>query len=153
MGARASFALVPGSQAVMRSAWAAALMPVALLNGAASPLAQPASPRQVGLPAAETRAAIPPDNPQTPAKIALGQRLFFDSRLSADGTIACSTCHDPVHAFTDGKVVSTGIKGRTGQRNSPTVLNALYNKLQFWDGRAATLEEQAAMPIVNSVEM
>jgi cytochrome c peroxidase len=109
--------------------------------------------RQVGLPAAATRASIPTDNPQTPEKVALGQQLFFDAHLSADGTIACSTCHDPARAFTDGKAVSAGIGGRAGQRNSPTVLNARYNATQFWDGRAATLEQQAALPIVNSVEM
>jgi cytochrome c peroxidase len=124
-----------------------------LPNTAASPLAQPRSMRQVGLPAAATRASIPTDNPQTPEKVALGQQLFFDAHLSADGTIACSTCHDPARAFTDGKAVSAGIGGRAGQRNSPTVLNALYNATQFWDGRAATLEQQAALPIVNSVEM
>src|SRR6266850_1918950 len=103
--------------------------------------------------AAATRAAIPPDNPQTPEKIALGQKLFFDGRLSADGTVACSTCHDPARAFTDGRPTSVGIKGRMGQRNAPTILNALYNKTQFWDGRVKTLEEQAALPIVNPVEM
>jgi cytochrome c peroxidase len=129
------------------------IRPADVVSAAASPLAQPKSMRQVGLPEAATRAAIPPDNPQTPEKVALGQQLFFDTRLSADGTISCSTCHDPARAFTDGKTVSTGIAGRAGQRNSPTVLNALYNKFQFWDGRAATLEEQAGMPIVNSVEM
>jgi len=95
----------------------------------------------------------PPDNPQTPEKIALGQKLFFEGRLSADGTVACATCHDPARAFTDGRPASVGIHGRTGQRNAPTVLNALYNKTQFWDGRAKTLEEQAASPIVNSFEM
>jgi cytochrome c peroxidase len=109
--------------------------------------------RQVGVPAAATHAAIPADNPQTPEKIALGQRLFFDARLSADGTIACSTCHDPARAFTDGMTVSMGIGGRAGQRNAPTILSSLYNATQFWDGRAATLEQQAALPIVNSVEM
>jgi cytochrome c peroxidase len=122
-------------------------------NTAANPLAQPKSMRQVGLPTAATRASIPADNPQTPEKVALGQQLFFDAHLSADGTIACSTCHDPARAFTDGKAVSAGIAGRVGQRNSPTVLNALYNATQFWDGRAVTLEQQAALPIVNSVEM
>jgi cytochrome c peroxidase len=116
-------------------------------------LAQPKSTRQVGFPAAATEAAIPTDNPQTPEKVALGQRLFFDARLSADGTITCSTCHDPARAFTDGKPVSAGIGGRLGQRNSPTILNALYNATQFWDGRVETLEQQAALPIVNSVEM
>jgi cytochrome c peroxidase len=120
---------------------------------AAGPLARPRSLHQIGAPADATRAAIPLDNPQTPEKIALGERLFFDGRLSADGSVACSTCHDPARAFTDGKPVSIGIKGRVGQRNAPTVLNALYNKTQFWDGRVKTLEEQAALPIVNAVEM
>ena len=117
------------------------------------PLAQPKSIHQVGLPTAATRAAIPPDNPQTPEKIALGQQLFFDGRLSVDGTVACSSCHDPARAFTDGRPTSVGIKGRIGQRNAPTILNALYNKTQFWDGRVKTLEEQAALPIVNPAEM
>src|SRR2546422_5178019 len=119
----------------------------------AGPLAQPKSIHQVGVPAAATRAAIPPDNPQTAEKIALGQKLFFDGRLSADGTVACSTCHDPARAFADGRPTSVGIKSRIGQRNAPTILNALYNKTQFWDGRVKTLEDQAALPIVNPVEM
>jgi cytochrome c peroxidase len=117
------------------------------------PLAQPKSLQQVGVPVKMTRAAIPPDNPQTPEKISLGQKLFFDRRLSVDGTVSCSTCHDPAHAFSERKPTSVGIKGRVGQRNAPTVLNALYNKTQFWDGRVNTLEEQAPLPIVNSVEM
>ena len=116
-------------------------------------LAAPRSLRQVGVPERATRAAIPPDNPQTADKIALGEKLFFDGRLSADGTVACSTCHDPNRAFTDGRPASIGIEGRAGQRNAPTILNALYNKTQFWDGRAKTLEEQAALPIINSIEM
>ncbi len=117
------------------------------------PLAQPKSLQQVGVPVEMTRAAIPADNPQTPEKIFLGQKLFFDRRLSADGMVSCSTCHNPAFAFTDRKPTSIGIKDRVGQRNAPTVLNALYNKMQFWDGRVNTLEEQAALPIVNSVEM
>jgi len=84
---------------------------------------------------------------------ALGRKLFFDVRLSADGTVACGTCRDPARAFTDGRPTSVGIKGRMGQRNAPTILNALYNKTQFWDGRVKTLEEQAALPIVNPNEM
>ena len=119
----------------------------------AGPLAQPRSLQQTGVPLNATRAAIPPDNLQTPEKIALGQRLFFELRLSVDGTVACSTCHDPNRAFTDGRPVSIGIDGRVGQRNAPTILNALYNKTQFWDGRVRTLEEQAAQPIVNPIEM
>jgi cytochrome c peroxidase len=98
-------------------------------------------------------AEVPPDNPQTPEKIALGEKLFFDGRLSADGTVACATCHNPALAFTDGRPTSVGFKGRVGQRNAPTVMNALYNKAQFWDGRAKTLEDQAALPIVNPSEM
>jgi cytochrome c peroxidase len=116
-------------------------------------LARPRPLEQRGLPAEATRAAIPPDNPQTADKIALGQKLFFDGRLSADGTVACSSCHDPARAFTDGRRVSIGIKGRIGQRNAPTILNALYNRTQFWDGRAESLEQQAAFPIVNPSEM
>jgi cytochrome c peroxidase len=119
----------------------------------AGPLARPKSVHQLGVPVGATNAAIPSDNPQTQEKIALGEMLFFDGRLSADGTVACSTCHDPARAFTDGRPTSIGIKGRVGQRNSPTVLNALFNKTQFWDGRAKTLEEQAALPIVNPSEM
>ena len=120
---------------------------------AADPLAQPRPLTQVGVPPAATRAAIPPDNRQTPEKIALGQRLFFEPNLSADGTVACASCHDPRRAFTDGRPASIGIHGRVGQRNAPSILNALYNKTQFWDGRAATLEQQAAQPIVNPDEM
>src|SRR5580692_27742 len=76
----------------------------------AGPLAAPKSLHQVGVPVEATRAAVPADNPQTPEKIALGEKLFFDGRLSADGTVACSTCHDPAHAFTDGRATSVGIK-------------------------------------------
>ena len=117
------------------------------------PLAQPRSQNQVGFPAALTASVIPPASPLTPAAVALGEKLFFDSRLSGDGTIACATCHDPARAFTDGSPTSVGIQGRVGQRNAPTVLNALYSKTQFWDGRVSTLEQQAALPITNPFEM
>src|SRR5205807_8051199 len=119
----------------------------------AGPLASPRSLQQIGLPAELTRTVTPPDNPQTPEKIALGQKLFFEGRLSPDDTVACATCHDPARAFSDGRPVSIGIHGRVGQRNAPTVLNALYNKHQFWDGRVTTLEQQAALPITNPFEM
>ena len=117
------------------------------------PLAQPRSLKQLGVPLLQTLAEIPADNPQTPEKIALGMKLFFDPRLSADGTVACASCHNPDRAFTDGRPTTVGFKGRVGQRNAPTILNALYNKKQFWDGRAKTLEDQAAMPITNPSEM
>lgn len=119
----------------------------------AGPLAQPRSPDQVGFPSALTASVIPPGSPLTPATVGLGEKLFFDSRLSGDGTVACATCHDPARAFTDGRPTSVGINGRVGQRNAPTVLNALYNKTQFWDGRVNTLEQQAALPITNPFEM
>ncbi|MGC3971199.1 MAG: cytochrome-c peroxidase [Pirellulales bacterium] len=135
------------------------LVPPALAAGVApplpfdGPLAAPRSENQVGLPIERTKRAIPVDNPQSPERIALGRVLFLDARLSADGSVACASCHDPERAFTDGRPTSIGIHGRAGQRNSPTVLNALYNKTQFWDGRAATLEEQALLPITNPDEM
>jgi cytochrome c peroxidase len=116
-------------------------------------LAQPRSQDQVGFPAALTQSVIPPSSPLTPAVVALGEKLFFDSRLSEDGTVACVTCHDPARAFTDGRPTSVGVHGRVGQRNAPTILNALYNKTQFWDGRVHTLEQQAALPITNPFEM
>ncbi|HSO73647.1 MAG TPA: cytochrome c peroxidase [Blastocatellia bacterium] len=96
---------------------------------------------------------IPKDNPMTAAKVELGRKLFFDPRLSADGTISCATCHDPARAFADGKRVAEGIRGRRGERNSPTLLNAMFNASQFWDGRAGSLEEQAGMPLTNPDEM
>src|SRR5579864_2937360 len=84
----------------------------------------------------------PTDNPYSPQKAYLGRLLYFDTRLSADGTVSCGTCHIPKLAFTDGVAFSAGIKGRTGTRNAPTVLNRAYSLAQFWDGRALTLEEQ-----------
>jgi cytochrome c peroxidase len=96
---------------------------------------------------------VPEDNPMTAEKIALGKLLYFDKRLSKDGTIACSTCHDPEMAWTEHEATSTGIGGQVGGANSPTVINAAYAKAQFWDGRAATLEEQALGPIENPIEM
>jgi cytochrome c peroxidase len=116
------------------------------------PLAEPRSSNQVGFPAVLTQYVISPVTLRS-ARVALGQRLFFESRLSGDGTVACATCHDPARAFTDGRPLSVGIHGRVGQRNAPTVLNALYNKHQFWDGRVATLEQQAALPITDPFEM
>ena len=119
----------------------------------AGPLAEPRSQDQIGYPMELTKSVIPPSSPLTPSVVALGEKLFFDSRLSGDGTVACASCHDPALAFTDGRPVSIGIAGRAGQRNAPTILNALYNKTQFWDGRVDTLEEQAALPITNPFEM
>ena len=114
-------------------------------------MAEPKSVDQIGFPAELTRQTIPPDNPQTPDKTTLGEKLFFDGRLSADGTVACSTCRSRPR-FTDGKPTSIGINGGVDQRSAPSILNALHNKTYFWGGRAKTLEDQA-LPIVNSIEM
>ena len=96
---------------------------------------------------------IPEDNPMTAAKIELGRMLYFDKRLSKDGTVACATCHDPTLGWAERTPTSTGINDQVGGRNSPTVINAAYAPTQFWDGRAATLEEQALGPIENPIEM
>ena len=96
---------------------------------------------------------VPPANPLTPEKIALGKKLFSDPRLSGDGSLTCASCHDPAHGFADHRAVSTGILGRTGDRNVPTLLGRGYGALQFWDGRAASLEEQVTQPISNPLEM
>ncbi len=96
---------------------------------------------------------IPKDNQPTADTIALGRKLFYDKRVSVDGTLSCASCHEPSAYFTDGKNVSTGVRGALGVRNAPTILNAAYMPFQFWDGRAITLEQQAAFPIANPVEM
>jgi cytochrome c peroxidase len=95
---------------------------------------------------------VPAENPQTPAKIALGDKLFRDARFSIDGTVSCATCHSDNQAFTDGKQFSTGHHGLIGTRNAPTVINAAFYKSQFWDGREPDLENQSKQPFVNSVE-
>jgi cytochrome c peroxidase len=96
---------------------------------------------------------IPVDNPQTKEKIELGKMLFFDPRLSMDGTISCNSCHNVMSHGGDGRPVGAGIHGQRGGRGSPTVWNSAYHTVQFWDGRAVSLEEQAKGPLTNSVEM
>jgi cytochrome c peroxidase len=96
---------------------------------------------------------VPEENPQNAPKIALGRRLFFDTRLSADNSVSCARCHEPARAFADAKRVSTGVFGRTGTRNAPSLINRGYGSAFFWDGRAVTLEEQVLGPIENPVEL
>ena len=100
----------------------------------------------------ETKVIIPEDNPLTKEKIELGRLLVFDKRLSKDNTIACMSCHLAKFAFTDGKPVSTGIRGQKGGRSAPASLNRVFSSAQFWDGRAATLEEQSVGPFINPIE-
>ena len=95
----------------------------------------------------------PADNPQTDAKVRLGAQLYFDTRLSADATISCATCHDPRTGWANPNPTDTGIGGQVGGRNSGTVINSAYMRSQFWDGRAGSLEEQALGPIHNPIEM
>lgn len=98
--------------------------------------------------------ALPrPKNNDSDEMIALGQRLFFDQRLSSTGTVSCASCHDIPKGGDDGQAVSTGINGLKGDRNAPSVLNAVFLKRLFWDGRARSLEEQAVGPLMNPIEM
>lgn len=96
---------------------------------------------------------LPSELPLDARKVELGRRLFHDTRLSRDASVACATCHDLSKAGTDGRPLAVGIDGRVGERNSPTVFNTAFNFRQFWDGRAATLEQQAAGPVHNPLEM
>src|SRR5882724_11698804 len=96
---------------------------------------------------------FPADNPPTAETIALGRLLFFDPILSLDRTVSCAMCHDRQSGFSDGKKISTGMGNKAGRRNAPTILNAAFNQLQFWDGRAASLEAQTLEPVTNPVEM
>ncbi|MBX3024547.1 c-type cytochrome [bacterium] len=98
-------------------------------------------------------AYIPDNNPMSDDKIALGKLLYFDERLSKDRTVSCASCHMPFHGFADPNRTSPGVGHQFGARNSPTVMNRLFSKAQFWDGRAKDLEEQAHGPLVNPVEM
>lgn len=96
---------------------------------------------------------VPLENPLTVERWDLGRKLYFDPILSADATMACASCHSPKKGFTDQSAVSVGIGGQKGGMSAPTVINSAYNPRQFWDGRAASLEEQAQGPVGNPVEM
>jgi cytochrome c peroxidase len=127
--------------------FARALLALSLLeaSGFAGASAEP-----LGLPPTP----VPADNPQTPEKSALGDKLFHDKRFSIDGTVSCSTCHDDSKAFTDSPLkTSQGHHKLTGSRNAPTVVNAAYFTSMFWDGRSRSLEDQSQFPMVNPVEM
>jgi cytochrome c peroxidase len=95
----------------------------------------------------------PADNPTTQAKVELGKMLFMDPRFSSTGTVACNSCHNIMEGGDDSRSVSMGVHGKMGGRNAPTVWNAAFHSVQFWDGRAATLEDQAKGPVSNPVEM
>jgi cytochrome c peroxidase len=96
---------------------------------------------------------VPTENPLTLEKIELGKQLYFDPRLSRDDTISCASCHDPKKGWSNGEAFATGVRGQVGGRSAPTIINAAYSDLQFWDGRAHRLEGQALGPIQNPIEM
>lgn len=132
------------------------LLPQAATAAEGVEFANPAPPRSArhvwaALPEV---APAPADNPTTPARVALGRRLFFEKKLSGDGSLACASCHDLfASAGADGRPTAKGIAGQLGMRNTPTVWNAAFQSVLFWDGRAASLEEQAMGPILNPLEM
>jgi cytochrome c peroxidase len=133
---------------------AAAAIVAALAAAAAAGDAKPARRARRGrlapLPAA---APAPVDNPTTPEKAALGRQLFFDVRLSGANDVRCATCHNPRAGWADGRAGSPAIGGGALARNTPTVLNAGLHARLLWDGRAASLEEQALLPILSPIEM
>src|ERR1051326_6506208 len=95
----------------------------------------------------------PADNPISDAKAKLGDMIFDEKRVSSDNSIACNTCQSPRNGFTTHTEASRGVGDQIGKRNAPSILNAMFYKTMFWDGRAATLEEQATLPILNPIEM
>lgn len=105
------------------------------------------------LEALPTQAPEPADNPSTPEKIELGKQLYHDPRLSSTGTVSCASCHNTMLGGEDNRPNSVGVGAQTGGRSAPTVWNAAFNKVQFWDGRAESLEAQAAGPVTNPIEM
>jgi cytochrome c peroxidase len=115
---------------------------------------RPSSPAiEIGAPLGLPPVPIPSDNWPTADSIALGRKLFYDVKLSRDESLSCASCHNPALHFTDGQQVAKGIGSQLGTRNTPSLLNAAYNIDQFWDGRAASLEQQAGSPIVSPKEM
>ncbi len=107
--------------------------------------------RDIG--ALPTAVPIPPTNLQYAEKVTLGKQLYFDGRLSKNNAISCAFCHNPATGFADPKQTSVGVTGERGGRQAPTVYNTAFNPVQFWDGRAGSLEEQAIGPIHNPIEM
>ena len=121
-------------------------------NHSQSPMEEEPSDRAVS----DSLDALTPLHPMAglaPERVLLGRGLFHDVRLSADQTLSCASCHDLAHGGVDGKRFSVGVRGAVGGINAPSVLNSGFSIAQFWDGRAASLEEQAAGPIHNPIEM
>ena len=96
---------------------------------------------------------VPDDNPLTAERIELGRQLFFDTRLSRDGSLSCASCHEPARGFADARPIAVGVDGRQGRRNAPALINRGYGRAFFWDGRARSLEEQVVKPIEDPNEL
>ena len=142
----------PGAVTIKVVCWLAAVTLVACVAHVTSDRAP--GPLQLETPQGlDLYFPVPTDNPLIPAKVALGERLFFEPLLSADGKLSCSSCHRPEHVFSDTVAVSPGVYGRRGTRNAPSIVNAAYGESFFWDGRAATLEDQVLQPIQAPNEM
>src|SRR6201993_1657391 len=127
-----------------------------LAVGVSAPAQQPtpgAAPVVPLFSAEVIKSFTPADNPRTDAKAKLGDMIFDEKRVSVDNSIACNTCHSPRNGFTTHTEASRGVRDQIGKRNAPSILNTVFYKSMFWDGRAATLEEQATLPILNPVEM
>lgn len=134
-------AKVPATSVLVAGLLAAAAVSTAV---AATNAPWPPLPAQAPAPAA---------NPTTPAKVELGKKLYFDPRVSIDGTVSCNSCHNVMEGGDDERAFSSGVRGQRGGRSAPTVWNAAFLSVQFWDGRAPSLEEQAKGPVINPVEM
>lgn len=133
--------------------FAAVLIPGLLMVASSATSNGQESPHEFVIPKSLGKLKYPEDNLSDPRKIALGKQLYFDPRLSADSTVSCATCHNPKHGWSDARATSEGVGGKLGGRNAPTIINSAFSRFQFWDGRAATLEEQALGPIANPIEM
>lgn len=122
------------------------------VSGAANPTAYKVT-APLGLDLDSASYSVPKENPPTEAKLKLGRRLFFDKVLSVDNTLSCASCHVPEKGFADPNQFSLGVRGQKGGRQAPALINRAFSRKQFWDGRAASLEEQALGPITNPIEM
>ncbi len=125
---------------------------LSVVAGCDNPANEP-SPAVVEVPSGFPPMPVPPDNTLTPERVRLGKRLFFDTRLSRTGDVACGTCHLQSNAFADPRQFSSGVDGKVGNRNAPALINMAWNTSFFWDGGVPTLEQQAIAPIINPLEM
>jgi cytochrome c peroxidase len=129
------------------------LLATCVLTAALLPVASAADKDPFKVPLGLKPVPVPADNPLTLEKVELGKQLYFDPRLSSDNTVSCASCHDPKKGWSNAANFATGVRSQVGGRSAPTIINAAYSELQFWDGRAHLLEGQALGPIANPIEM